>query len=84
MLDFPILSKVENIMCGLCQLGNLKHASHKKVYSPYTIKPLELVNRLLPHAKEVPYKFYIKMMNTVLFLFNGVICIQAPNAPYEL
>lgn len=37
------LTKVENSICDLYQLGKLKHISHKKVDSPYTLKPLELI-----------------------------------------
>ena len=44
MLGIPKLVKVDNVVCGLCQLGKHMRAHHQVTLTTATTKPLELLH----------------------------------------
>ena len=65
VLRIPKLSKVSNVMCGLCQLGKQTKAKHPGTQTLATSRPLELLHLDLmgpTKTKSLRGKRYIMVM----------------------
>ena len=80
VLGMPKLSRVNNVVCGPCQLGKQTKAKHRGIQTVTTSKPLELLHLdLMGLTRTEPFggKRYIMVVVDNIIRYTWVILLQS-------
>lgn len=82
MLGIPQMAKVDNIVCGPCQLGKQTRTHHQATLTTATSRPLELFHI---HTKSLGGKRYIMVLLDDFTKFTWAILLRSKfEAPQQI